>query len=83
MVLRVIDSPFVVDSDVFITSKNLYYAFDICPGFWRNLIRSYEQKKVYSVERVRGELLTGDREEDLVEWVREEVPRSFLSQLTQ
>lgn len=73
-----IDSPFVVDSDVFITSKNLYYAFDICPGFWRNLIRSYEQKKVYSVERVRGELLTGDREEDLVEWVREEVPRSFF-----
>ena len=23
---------YLVDSDVFITAKNLYYSFDICPG---------------------------------------------------
>ena len=25
---------YLVDSDVFITAKNLYYSFDLCPGFW-------------------------------------------------
>lgn len=69
---------YVVDSDVFITAKNLYYAFDICPGFWKNLIRCHEQEYVFSIDRVRGELLAGDREEDLVQWVRDEVPRSFF-----
>ncbi|MCG8556092.1 MAG: DUF4411 family protein [Proteobacteria bacterium] len=29
---------YVVDSDVFITAKNRYYAFDICPGFWKSVI---------------------------------------------
>ena len=28
------DRTYLVDSDVFITAKNLYYPFDICPGFW-------------------------------------------------
>ena len=26
------DPTYLVDSDVFITAKNLYYSFDICPG---------------------------------------------------
>ncbi len=25
---------YVIDSDVFISAKNGYYAFVICPGFW-------------------------------------------------
>ena len=28
------DQTHLMDSDVFITAKNLYYAFDIYPGFW-------------------------------------------------
>ena len=71
--------PYILDSDVFITAKNLYYAFDICPGFWKNLVRSHEEEHVFSIDRVRGELLAGDREEDLVQWVRDEVPRSFFA----
>ncbi len=27
---------YLVDSDVFITARNLYYSFDICPGFWKS-----------------------------------------------
>lgn len=26
--------PYLIDSNAFIESKNRYYAFDICPGFW-------------------------------------------------
>ena len=29
---------YILDSDVFITAKNHYYAFAICPGFWDCLI---------------------------------------------
>jgi hypothetical protein len=27
---------YILDSDVLITAKNSYYAFDLCPGFWRS-----------------------------------------------
>lgn len=71
-------TPNIVDSDVFITAKNLYYAFDICPGFWKRLIRCHEEKTVYSIDRVRSELLAGDKKENLVQWVRDDVPQSFF-----
>jgi hypothetical protein len=32
---------YLMDADVFISAKNLYYAFDICPGFWDSLIHLY------------------------------------------
>ena len=28
----------LMDADVFISAKNRYYAFDICPGFWDSLV---------------------------------------------
>ena len=51
--------PFLIDSDVFITSKNLYYAFDICPGFWNSLVHHYHEGELRSIDRVRVELLAG------------------------
>ena len=33
-----VDRTYLMDSDVFITAKNLYYSFDICPGFWDSVI---------------------------------------------
>ena len=69
---------YLVDSDVFITAKNLYYAFDLCPGFWKALIHHHQQGRVFSVDRVRGELLAGRKTEDLVQWVRDEVPDGFF-----
>lgn len=35
------DRIYLVDSDVFITAKNLYYSFAICPGFWKSMIPQY------------------------------------------
>ncbi len=69
---------YVVDADVFITAKNLYYAFDLCPGFWESLIHRHRQGRVFSVDRVRGELLAGRKTEDLVQWVKHEVPNGFF-----
>ena len=72
------EKPYLVDSDVFITAKNLYYSFEICPGFWHFLLHQNERGRVFSIDRVRGELLTGSRTEDLVRWVRREVPAAFF-----
>lgn len=70
--------PYLVDSDVFITAKNLYYAFDLCPGFWKSVIRHHQKERVFSVDRVRGELLAGRKTEDLVQWVRGKLPEEFF-----
>ena len=69
---------YLMDSDVFITAKNLYYPFDICPGFWKSLLHHHRAGRVYSIDRVRSELLAGRRTEDLVQWVRNEVPGGFF-----
>ena len=69
---------YLLDTDVLITAKNLYYAFDICPGFWKSLLHYQREGQVFSVDRVRNELLAGSKTEDLVQWVRNEVPRSFF-----
>ena len=69
---------YLVDSDVFITAKNLYYAFEICPGFWDSLIHCHHQGRVYSIDRVKTELLAGQKTEDLVLWVKNEVPDGFF-----
>ncbi len=69
---------FVLDSDVFIAAKNAYYAFDICPGFWKGILRAYDQGRIRSIDHVKGELLTGRKDEDLVQWVKNEVPAAFF-----
>ena len=69
---------FVLDSDVFIAAKNAYYAFDLCPGFWKGILRAHEQGRARSIDRVKGELLSGRKEEDLVQWVQKNLPASFF-----
>ena len=69
---------YTIDADVFITAKNRYYAFDICPAFWESVILRHNDGRVCSIDRVKGELLTGRKTEDLVVWVKDEVPESFF-----
>lgn len=71
-------SRYVVDADVLITAKNRYYAFDLCPGFWKSVIRRHRDGHVCSIDRVKGELLAGRKTEDLVVWTKNEVPDSFF-----
>ena len=73
---------YIIDANVFITAKNSYYAFDICPGFWDSLIAGYEQGKLHSIDRVRHELMNGRPEEDLVQWVQHDLPNDFFFNTT-
>ena len=69
---------YLIDSDVLITAKNAYYAFDICPGFWESLIDHHQAGHVGSIDRIRHELLAGREEEDLVQWVKNALPSDFF-----
>lgn len=69
---------YVIDSDVLITAKNSYYAFDLCPGFWNSLLVQHAAGQVHSLDRNRMELLQGRDDDDLVQWVHESVPGDFF-----
>jgi hypothetical protein len=71
-------APFLFDSDVFIAAKNAYYAFDICPGFWKSVIHAHTEGRARSIDRIRNELPTGRKEEDLVQWVENALPATFF-----
>ena len=70
---------FLLDSDVFIAAKNAYYAFDICPGFWKGLLRAHRIGRARSIDKVRSELLAGSKDEDLVQWVKKDLPGAFFA----
>jgi Domain of unknown function (DUF4411) len=70
--------PYLLDSDVFISAKNAYYAFDICPGFWKSIIHFQNEKRVASIDKVRSELLAGRKDDDLVIWVHKSLTREFF-----
>ncbi len=69
---------FYLDSDVFIAAKNAYYAFSICPGFWKSLIHYHGKHRLYSIDRIRGEILAGRNTDDLVQWTQNELPKEFF-----
>lgn len=71
-------SRYILDADVFITAKNAYYAFDICPGFWASVIHQHRAGRAFGINRVRNELLSGRKTEDLVQWVTTDLPDTFF-----
>jgi hypothetical protein len=69
---------YIIDSDVLITAKNAYYAFDICPGFWDSLLAHHQADRVHSLDRIRQELLVGRDDDELVQWMKNIVPTEFF-----
>lgn len=61
--------PYLLDANVLIAAKNLYYGFDFCPAFWDWVIRENRAGRVFSVSRVLNEITGGD--DDPAEWVRQ------------
>ncbi|MCP5410103.1 MAG: DUF4411 family protein [Chromatiaceae bacterium] len=73
-----LNPPYLIDADVLISAKNSYYSFDICPGFWDSLILHYQSGEVFSLDRIRQELLAGREDDQLVRWTHKEVPAGFF-----
>lgn len=67
---------YLLDSNVLIEAKNRYYAFDFCPAFWEWLILQNKHKKVYSIKKVKDEIIAG--KDELKDWVQGINPDFFL-----
>jgi hypothetical protein len=71
-------SKFVLDTNVFIQAHRKHYAFNICPGFWASLLHYEKAGRLLSIDRVRKELLDGDKDA-LEAWVKSKPPKSFFA----
>jgi len=67
---------YLLDSNVFIEAKQRYYDFGVCPGFWQWLIEANADGRVFSIERVGGELSAGN--DGLSEWASDRGEAFFL-----
>lgn len=67
---------YLLDSNIFSQAKNLHYSFDFCPAFWEWIDTEHARGKVFSIEKVRDELVGGD--DELAEWAKERGADFFL-----
>ncbi len=67
---------YLLDANIFIQAKNLYYSFDFCPAFWDWLDQANASDKVFSIDKVRTELIAGD--DSLAKWASERGDGFFL-----
>lgn len=71
-----VGSRYVLDASVFIQAHRTYYSFDICPGFWQALVRQHKANRLYSIDKVREELLR--LEDRVARWTKKEAPDTFF-----
>jgi len=69
--------PYLLDSNTFIQAKNQYYPFAVCPGYWDWLLQANQEGKVFSVEKVKEELVKGN--DELAAWAGKRSAHFFLS----
>lgn len=67
---------YLLDSNVFIQAKNLYYGLDFCPAFWEWLIAQNVDGRVFSIEKVGDEIAA--IADPLSEWAAERGDGFFL-----
>ena len=67
---------YLLDADVFIQAKNRHYGLDFCPAFWEWLIEENAAGRLFSVEKVGGEVKA--IEDELSEWAEARGAGFFL-----
>lgn len=67
---------YLLDANVLITAHRAYYAFDLCPGFWKSVQAGFAAKRIFSTQRVKTELHAGG--DKLAQWVAAELPAEFF-----
>lgn len=68
---------YLLDSNVFIRSKNLEYGMDFCPAFWEWIEREHYKGAVFSVEKVGDDIRAV--EDQLKLWADSMPPTFFLT----
>ena len=68
---------YIIDASSLIESKNRLYDFEVCPGFWDWLSQQNTAGTIYSIQKVKEELLKGN--DDLARWAKRQGSGFFLS----
>lgn len=68
---------YLIDANVFVQGKNFHYQFDFCGGFWEWVSVAHNAKLVYSVNKVKKELLDADPTDECRIWAQK-MPASFF-----
>ena len=73
-------SKYVIDTNVLLQAKNIYYRFDFCGGFWDWLRAGFDDDRIFSCQKVYSEIKTGDSKKDcpVRAWCDKTDPRFFL-----
>ena len=69
---------YVLDADVLIQAHRMYYAFDICSGFWDALVLHQANATVMSIDKILEDIDRGEGVDDLKRWVRTGIPGTFF-----
>jgi hypothetical protein len=68
---------YIVDSNVFIQGKNFHYNFSFCEGFWDWVHEGHDKGVVFSIDKVRAELVAGKKGDEARNWA-ESMPSGFF-----
>lgn len=68
---------YILDTNVFLQAKFLFYRFDFCQGFWHWLESAHAAGLIYSIKKVKKELQNGDKDDQARIWA-EAMPDSFF-----
>lgn len=69
---------FWVDCNVFVQAKNLYYAFDLAPGFWQKIMECSKSGQICCPMMVYTEIAKGG--DDLTDWANTAKSLGFFSE---
>jgi hypothetical protein len=69
---------FLIDSNVFIQAKDMYYRFDFCSGFWAWVKTAHAAGHVYSCKKVLSELAAGPPNDPAHTWATSLPPGFFI-----
>jgi len=69
---------FLLDANVLIAAHRGYYAFDLCPGFWKSISEGHASGRIFSTSRVESELMKGKTGDTLTTWLATEMPDDFF-----
>lgn len=71
------DTKYLIDANVFIQAKNLFYRFDFCQAFWEWITQAYHAGIVFSIDKVRAELAKGKDDDPIRLWI-DRLPKEFF-----
>lgn len=66
---------YLLDTNVFIEAAKHYYAFDLAPTFWEELVSNAREGRILSIDKVKAEL--DDKEDRLKQWANDDFAQWF------